>query len=134
MLCNSRPWFHISIRIWNNGIKPKVNKLSNNYSLSNIKLHFIHIEHFISTAKTTSSVNVTKSTFSYGFGHIYWRNLERKTSFFVKWSGNYRYSKLMLMIKLMLTTDNNQSQRNAFYLRSFDLCHRKKTSCIKRKS
>ena len=32
-----------------------------------------------------SSVNVTKSAGNCGFGHIYWRNLNRKTSFFVQW-------------------------------------------------
>ena len=31
-----------------------------------------------------SSVNVTKSAVSCGFGHIYWRNPKWKTSFFVK--------------------------------------------------
>ena len=31
-----------------------------------------------------SSVNVTKSAVSCGFGHIYWRNLSWKTSFFVQ--------------------------------------------------
>ena len=30
-----------------------------------------------------SSVDVTKSAVSCGFGHIYWKNLEWKTSFFV---------------------------------------------------
>ena len=33
-----------------------------------------------------SSVNVTKSTVFCGFGHIYWRNPYRKTSFFLQWS------------------------------------------------
>ena len=33
-----------------------------------------------------SSVNVTKSAASCGFGHIYWRNPYWKTSFFVQWS------------------------------------------------
>ena len=32
-----------------------------------------------------SSVNVTKSTVSHGFGHIYWRNYWWKTSFFALW-------------------------------------------------
>ena len=32
-----------------------------------------------------SSVNVTKSTVSCGFRHIYWRNPQWKTSFFVQW-------------------------------------------------
>ena len=32
----------------------------------------------------TSSVNVTKSAVSCGCGHIYWRNPQWKTSFFVK--------------------------------------------------
>ena len=32
-----------------------------------------------------SSVNVTKSAVSYGFGHIYWRNPYWKTPFFVQW-------------------------------------------------
>ena len=32
-----------------------------------------------------SSVNVTKSAVSCGFGHIYWRNPYWKTSFFVQW-------------------------------------------------
>ena len=32
-----------------------------------------------------SSVNVTKSAVSYGFGYIYWRNPEWKTSLFVQW-------------------------------------------------
>ena len=32
----------------------------------------------------TSSVNVTKSAFSWGFGHIYWGNPSWKTSFFVR--------------------------------------------------
>ena len=31
-----------------------------------------------------SSVNVTKSAVSCGFGHIYWRNPSWKTSFFVQ--------------------------------------------------
>ena len=30
-----------------------------------------------------SSIDVTKSAVSCGFGHIYWKNLEWKTSFFV---------------------------------------------------
>ena len=34
-----------------------------------------------------SSVNVTKNIVSGGFGHIYWRNLWWKTSFFVQWGG-----------------------------------------------
>ena len=34
---------------------------------------------------TISSVNVTKSAGNCGFGHIYWRNRYRKTSFFVQW-------------------------------------------------
>ena len=33
-----------------------------------------------------SSVNVTKFAGNCGFGHIYWRNPEWKTSFFVQWS------------------------------------------------
>ena len=32
-----------------------------------------------------SSVNVTKYAVSCGFGHIYWRNHQWKTSFFVQW-------------------------------------------------
>ena len=32
-----------------------------------------------------SSVNMTKSTVSCGFGHTYCGNLQRKTSFFVQW-------------------------------------------------
>ena len=32
-----------------------------------------------------SSVNVTKSAASCGFGHIYWRNPQCKSSFFVQW-------------------------------------------------
>ena len=32
-----------------------------------------------------STVNVTKFTVSCGFGHIYWRNPQWKTSFFVQW-------------------------------------------------
>ena len=32
-----------------------------------------------------SSVNVAKSAVSCGFGHIYWRNPQWKTSFFVQW-------------------------------------------------
>ena len=31
-----------------------------------------------------SSVNVTKSSRNHGFGHIYWRNPQWKTSFFVQ--------------------------------------------------
>ena len=37
------------------------------------------------------------------------------------------------LIKLMLTIDNNESQRNVFYLRSFDLCHRKKNKLYQKK-
>ena len=33
-----------------------------------------------------SSVNVTKSAVSCGFGHTYWRNLWWKASFFVPWN------------------------------------------------
>ena len=33
-----------------------------------------------------SSVNVTKSAGKCGFGHIYWKNSQWKTSFFVQWS------------------------------------------------
>ena len=98
------------------------------------------MEHFISTVKPhplhkewsfplrVSSVNVTRSTVSCGFNHINWRNLERKTSFFVQWSGITD-----TLIKLMLTIDNNESQRNVFYLRSFDLCHRKKNKLYQKK-
>ena len=32
-----------------------------------------------------SSENVTRSAVSCGFGHIYWKNPYRKTSFFVQW-------------------------------------------------
>ena len=34
-----------------------------------------------------SSVNMTKSPRNCGFGHIYWRNLWRKTFFFVQYQG-----------------------------------------------
>ena len=34
-----------------------------------------------------SSVNVTKSAWNCGFGHIYWRNSQWKTSFFVQCHG-----------------------------------------------
>ena len=51
-----------------------------------------------------SSVNVAKSAVSCGFGHIYWRNLYWKTSFFVQWWHlwsvewfNYYNGKLNLM-------------------------------------
>ena len=40
-----------------------------------------------------SSVNVTKSAVSWGFGHIYWRNPKCKTSFFVQ----YLYHKVVLI-------------------------------------
>ena len=33
-----------------------------------------------------SSKNVIRSTVSWGFGHIYWKNLWWKTLFFVQWS------------------------------------------------
>ena len=33
-----------------------------------------------------SSVNVTKSAGNCGFGRIYWRNPQQKTSFFVQWN------------------------------------------------
>ena len=38
------------------------------------------------------------------------------------------------LIKLMLTIDNNESQRNVFYLRSFDLCHRKKKQVVSKEN
>ena len=37
-----------------------------------------------------TSVNEAKSTVSCGFGHIYWRNSQRKTSFFVQCKSNTR--------------------------------------------
>ena len=43
---------------------------------------------------TIFSVNVTKSAVSCGFGHIYWRNHWRKSSFFAHWLGNKAQSKL----------------------------------------
>ena len=35
--------------------------------------------------KGSAPVNVTKSTISCGFGHIYWENPSWKTSFFMQW-------------------------------------------------
>ena len=52
-----------------------------------------------------SSVNVTKSAVSCGFGHIYWRNSSWKTSFFVQcckrlqhWFWNNRKPTIKLLI------------------------------------
>ena len=50
-----------------------------------------------------SSVNMTKSAVSRGLGHIYWRNPQWKTSFFVQWI--YRINlKLILLTQLSVTT------------------------------
>ena len=45
--------------------------------------HCTKIWHFL---LSISSVNVTKSAVSCGFGHTYWRNLWWKASFFVPWN------------------------------------------------
>ena len=45
-----------------------------------------------------SLVNVTKSLVSCGFGHIYWRNPQWKTSFFVQWKISSTYARKMLCL------------------------------------
>ena len=55
-----------------------------------------------------SWVNVTKSAFSCGFGHIYWRNSYWKTSFFVQclktalyseWENEHRLNKRLIPMR-----------------------------------
>ena len=43
-----------------------------------------------------SSINMTKSAGNYGFSHIYWKNPESKTSFFVQWCLVDQIAKLRL--------------------------------------
>ena len=55
-----------------------------------------------------SSVNVTKSAVSCGFDHIYWRNSQWKTSFFVQW----KISNTCFQQSLCLDYSNLQERRN----------------------
>ena len=45
-----------------------------------------------------SSINVTKAAVSCGFGHIYWRNTQWKTSFFVQWKISSTCARRMLCL------------------------------------
>ena len=55
-----------------------------------------------------SSVNVTKSAVSCGVGHVYWRNPQWKTSFFVQWKISSTCARQMLF----LDYSNLQERRN----------------------
>ena len=54
-----------------------------------VKMNCLHLytntAHKMKFPLSISSVNVTKSAVSSGFGHIYWRSSEWKSSFFVQW-------------------------------------------------
>ena len=49
-----------------------------------------------------SSVNVSKSSVNFGFGHIYWTNLKRKTSIFAQCIIQTQNFKLNPKIKLII--------------------------------
>ena len=66
----------------------------------------------------TSLVNVTKFAVSCGFGHIYWINPQRKTSFSVRWwlcfeehlrtaASDYTTTRMMIMMMIMMMMMNN---------------------------
>ena len=51
-----------------------------------------------------SSVNVTKSALSCGFGRIYWKNLEWTTSFFVQWNKRVGWN---ILVENIIVKHNN---------------------------
>ena len=59
-----------------------------------------------------SSVNVTKTAVSCGFGHIYWRNPEWKNSFFVQW----KYCCSLLWVTILLDRNSIQALHRTFQL------------------
>ena len=64
------------------------------YAVESTKSNWFALHKKRSFPLRISSVNVTKSAVSCGFGHIYWKNPELKTSFFVQWwERNGLYSK-----------------------------------------
>ena len=63
-VCNSKSFASLS---------PRILKITENIS-SKISKQYLTLHKKWSFPSKISSVNVTKSAFSYGFGHIYWRN------------------------------------------------------------
>ena len=80
---------------------------------ANVKMWLMWKTNSITAQKTIrfplgiSSVNVTKSAVSYGFGHIYWRN-----PFFVQWHEKLKTSKMQHQFPKCISRMENEKFSN----------------------